>query len=170
MSAQTLLVEPGQDWALRKRTQHNYQGKDASVDLHIKQSVSVGVDDVVAEALGVIGEHVDAPRVEYLVELGDLLLGFGTGDLRLHHGGLRLARVIARGQPGEGQPRRRGRGGRGALGKGLPGIGRGRQTLRGGNEGPRCPSLSEAGHGELWVVICSLSVLFSGVSFLNRMS
>ena len=97
-------------------------------DLHVKKCVPVGVNEVVTEALGVVGQHVDAPGVEDLVQLGDMLLGLGPGDLRLDDGGVGLARVVARGQPGGGG----GGGAAAALKEGLPGVRRGGEAPRRG--------------------------------------
>lgn len=99
-------------------------GMDAKVgDLHIKEGIAIGVHDVVAEALGVVGEHVQAAGVEDLVQLGDVLLGLGAGDgLGLENGALGLTGVEGRGHSGgrhcdlsvegvcEGLPDGRGRG------------------------------------------------------------
>lgn len=52
-------------------------------NLHVQQHVAVGVRDVVAQALGIVRQHVEAARVKDLVEVLDVLLGHGAGDGRL---------------------------------------------------------------------------------------
>lgn len=63
--------------------------------LHIEQHVSVRVCDVVANGGLVVGEHVQAPGVKDLVQVGGLLLGLGARDLRLDGGSVGLDAIEA---------------------------------------------------------------------------
>lgn len=66
-------------------------GEHVIAHLHVEQVVAIGVGNVVAHALGVVGHHVDAARVKHLAQLGDPLGALGSGDAGLEHGGIGLA-------------------------------------------------------------------------------
>lgn len=54
--------------------------------LHIEQIIAIRIGNVVAYALVVISEHVQAPSIKDLMKLFDGLLGFGARDLGPDYG------------------------------------------------------------------------------------
>ena len=62
----------------------NRDGGDLGVD--IEQDIAVKVGDVVAEGVLVVAHHVQAPGLVDLVQLGNGLLTFRTGELSTHDG------------------------------------------------------------------------------------
>ena len=64
------------------------------VTLHIEQDIAIGIGNVVAHALMVISEHVQAPSVKDLIELFDGLLGFGARNPSLDRGALWLPVLV----------------------------------------------------------------------------
>ncbi|KZL84320.1 hypothetical protein CI238_13243, partial [Colletotrichum incanum] len=73
------------------------QGDGGDLGVDVKQDVAVGVDNVVALALLVVREHVQAPRVEHLVQVLGVLLGRRARDLGLERRAGGLAGEEARG-------------------------------------------------------------------------
>lgn len=61
------------------------------IHLHIEEVVAVGVGDVVANALGEVGHHVDASRIKDFAQLGNPLGALGPGDAGLEHRSVGLA-------------------------------------------------------------------------------
>lgn len=63
--------------------------------LHIEQHISIGVGNVVANGCLVVREHIQAPGVKDLVQIGGLLLGLGARDFRLDGGSAGLDTIKA---------------------------------------------------------------------------
>lgn len=61
------------------------------VHLHIKEVVAIGIGNVVANALGEVGHHVDASGIKDFAQLSNPLGALGPGDAGLEHRSVGLA-------------------------------------------------------------------------------